>query len=54
MFIPHTDLEREEMLRTIGVNKIEDLFDAIPEEYRFPELNLPAPLTEMEILSSTP
>jgi len=51
MFTPHTDAEREEMLRTIGVEKIEDLFKDIPEAYRFPKLNLPEPLTEMEALA---
>ena len=51
MFIPHTDAEREEMLKTIGVEKIEDLFKDIPEAYRFPKLNLPEPLTEMEALA---
>ncbi len=47
-YIPHTDFERREMLDTIGVNKLEDLFDAVPAKYRFPELNLPEALTEME------
>ncbi len=50
MFIPHTDQEREEMLRTIGVKSIEDLFCCLPDAYRFPKLNLPPALTEMEIL----
>ncbi|MCS7060825.1 MAG: aminomethyl-transferring glycine dehydrogenase subunit GcvPA [Anaerolineae bacterium] len=49
-YIPHTDFERREMLDTIGVNKLDDLFDAVPAKYRFPELNLPEPLTEMEAL----
>ena len=26
MFIPHTESERKEMLKAIGVEKIEDLF----------------------------
>ncbi len=51
MFIPHTDVEREEMLKTIGAEKIEDLFDAVPASFRFPELNLPRPLTEMEVMA---
>ncbi|MEW6650451.1 MAG: aminomethyl-transferring glycine dehydrogenase subunit GcvPA [Chloroflexota bacterium] len=49
MFIPHTDSEREEMLKTIGVPSIEALFNDVPAEYRFPTLNLPPALTEMEI-----
>ena len=51
MFIPHTDLEREEMLKTIGVKTLEDLFKDIPEKYRFPKLDLPQGLSEMEALS---
>jgi len=49
-YIPHTDFERREMLDTIGVNKLDDLFDAVPAKYRFPDLNLPEALTEMEAL----
>jgi len=48
MFTPHTPQDVEAMLKIIGVEKIEDLFKEIPEQYRFPELNLPAALTEME------
>ena len=36
------------MLKTIGVEKIEDLFKVVPEKNRFPDLNLPQPLSEME------
>lgn len=50
MFIPHTDTERKEMLRSIGVSSLEDLFDAIPAAHRFPELNLPEALSEIEVL----
>jgi glycine dehydrogenase subunit 1 len=51
MFIPHTDADREAMLRTIGVEKLEDLFLVVPEKYRFPELDLPPALTEMEVMA---
>jgi glycine dehydrogenase subunit 1 len=50
MFIPHTEADRKEMLQTIGVNRIEDLFSDVPTAFRFPELNLPPALTEMEAL----
>jgi glycine dehydrogenase subunit 1 len=50
MFIPHTLSEQEEMLRAIGVQKLEDLFKDVPESYRFPEINLPPSLSEMETL----
>ncbi len=49
MFIPHTDADREAMLRTIGVEKLEDLFQVVPAEHRFPSLRLPPAMAEMEI-----
>ncbi len=48
-YIPHTDAERRQMLHTIGVDNLDDLFDAVPGKYRFPRLDLPAASTEMEI-----
>ncbi len=51
MFIPHTDVERQEMLKTIGVNSIEELFTDVPKKYRFPKLDLPPALSEMEAMS---
>lgn len=50
MFIPHTISERQEMLRAIGIEKLEDLFKDIPEKYRFPQLDLPPALSEMEAM----
>jgi len=49
-YIPHTDQERQEMLARIGVRHIEDLFVAVPEKFRFPRLDLPASVTEMEAM----
>lgn len=51
IFTPHTDADREEMLRVIGVERLEDLFQDVPEKYRFPKLDLPEAVTEMEVLS---
>jgi glycine dehydrogenase subunit 1 len=47
-YIPHSEKEREAMLAAIGVKSIEDLFVDIPAKYRFPSLDLPPALTEME------
>jgi glycine dehydrogenase subunit 1 len=49
-YIPHTDADRAEMLAAIGVNQLDDLFDAVPAYYRFPKLDLPGPMSEMEVL----
>jgi glycine dehydrogenase subunit 1 len=51
MYTPHTQAEKEEMLRVIGVKSLEDLFQDIPAQRRFPHLNLPPALTEMEAAS---
>jgi glycine cleavage system P protein (glycine dehydrogenase) subunit 1 len=40
--------ERAEMLRTIGVERVEQLFSDVPEDARFPPLELPPALTELE------
>ncbi len=49
-YIPHTDAERHEMLRAIGVEKLQDLFQVVPERVRFPQLNMPEGLSEMETM----
>jgi glycine dehydrogenase subunit 1 len=50
-YVPHTDADRADMLAAIGVERVEDLFHDVPASCRFPELNLPEPLSEMEILA---
>jgi glycine dehydrogenase subunit 1 len=47
-YIPHTEANRKEMLAAIGVNSLEELFPAVPDKYKFPEMRLPAALSEME------
>ena len=47
-YIPISPKERDAMLQTVGVKSLDDLFDAIPKKHRFPELDLPPALTEME------
>jgi glycine dehydrogenase subunit 1 len=48
-YIPITDADRIEMMKTIGVEHLEDLFEAVPAEHRFPPLHLPEPLSEPEL-----
>jgi len=50
-YIPHTDAERQQMLAAIGVSTIEDLFEAVPSSHRFPALDLPAPMSEMDVIA---
>src|SRR3972149_1917401 len=48
-FVPHTEAERDEMLKAAGAKSLADLFVDVPAKVRFPPLNLPEPLTEMEV-----
>jgi len=49
-YIPHTPEEREQMLKTIGVDSLEELFTSIPEKYRLGQLlDLPDPLPECQL-----
>jgi glycine dehydrogenase subunit 1 len=48
-FVPHTDLDRVQMLERIGVERLEDLFADLPAGVRFPDLSLPQPGSELEV-----
>ena len=48
-YIPHTAIETQQMLADIGVDAIDDLFGAAPLSHRFPTLDLPPPMSEMEV-----
>lgn len=49
-FIPHTEQDIQEMLTTIGVKKIETLFDEIPESLRHAPLDgIPSGISEMDL-----
>jgi glycine dehydrogenase subunit 1 len=50
-FVPLTAAEREAMLKQIGVTSVADLFVDIPQAVRFPHLDVPAPLTEIEAVA---
>ena len=48
-YIPNTDDDRAAMLASVGVDRIEDLFEDIPAGVRNPPLAIPDPLSEMEL-----
>ncbi|MDX9991944.1 MAG: aminomethyl-transferring glycine dehydrogenase subunit GcvPA [Anaerolineales bacterium] len=50
-YIPISPKERDAMLEKVGVQSLDALFEAVPAKHRFPKLNLPAALTEMEAAS---
>ncbi|HYW82424.1 MAG TPA: aminomethyl-transferring glycine dehydrogenase subunit GcvPA [Spirochaetia bacterium] len=49
-FIPNTAADRDRMLAAIGVEKVGDLFRDVPQEHRFPRLELLPAVSEQEIL----
>jgi len=50
-YLPKSDSERREMLDTIGVGSVEDLFSHLPEAVRLhPPLDLPPGISEYEIV----
>ena len=48
-YVPNTDGDRQAMLQAIGVESVEALFTDIPEGYGHPFLDLPSPLSELEL-----
>ena len=48
-YTPNTDSDRRIMLDAIGVDSVDELFSDIPAEHRNPELDLPAPTSELEL-----
>ena len=48
-YIPNTEQEQAEMLATLGLTSIDQLFHDIPDGFRNPTLDLPSPLSELEI-----
>jgi glycine dehydrogenase subunit 1 len=47
-YVPHSDADRRAMLAAIGVQSVDELFRDVPAHARFPELDLPSGLSEME------
>jgi glycine dehydrogenase subunit 1 len=50
MFIPHSNVERDDMLKSIGMEKLEDLFQDLPTDTIYPNLKIPIGLSEIEVL----
>ncbi|MBC7241525.1 MAG: aminomethyl-transferring glycine dehydrogenase subunit GcvPA [Anaerolineae bacterium] len=50
VYVPNTDKDRAKMLAVIGVESVDDLFYDVPKELRYPQIELPEPVSEMEVL----
>lgn len=49
-FVPHTEDDIREMLAVVGRASVDDLFDVIPADLRDPHIDLPAALSEPELV----
>lgn len=49
-FIPITDADRAAMLERIGVTSIHDLFADVPQDAQYPPMDLPAALSELDLM----
>jgi glycine dehydrogenase subunit 1 len=48
-YSPHTPADRSRMLQALGIDSVEPLFDDIPAAVRADGLDLPPPLSELEV-----
>jgi glycine dehydrogenase subunit 1 len=48
-YIPHTEADRRTMLGAVGVAALDDLYQAVPAQFRFPDLDLPEAISELEV-----
>jgi len=49
-YLPNSDAERRVMLNTVGARSVNDLFANVPARLRSPNLHLPEPLGEQELV----
>ncbi len=49
-YVPLTEDERTEMLAEIGVSSIDALFGDVPQAHRYPQIDLPPPQSELQVL----
>ncbi len=49
-YVPQNDAERQAMLAALGLCDVRELFDDIPADFRFSELNLFPPMAELEVM----
>ncbi len=51
VYTPNTEAQRQEMLAAIGLKSISDLYSEVPASVIDPEIRLPAPLSEPELMA---
>ena len=48
-YIPYTGEERQAMLKAVGLDSIDQLYDVVPESVRVKDLDLPKGMSELEV-----
>ena len=48
-YIPNTPEERKAMMEVVGIDSLDGLYDAVPEEMKIEKLALPAGMSEMDV-----
>ncbi len=51
VYTPNTEAQRQEMLAAMGLSKLDDLYEEVPAEVLNPPIDLPAPLSEPELMA---
>ncbi len=51
VYTPNTEAQREEMLAAIGFKSVEELYGEVPKSLLDPEIKLPTPLAEPELVA---
>lgn len=51
-YIPDSKIKQQEMLETVGVKSVDDLFHQVPEEVKLKDLNIPEGLSELSVSKS--
>ncbi len=49
-YISNTEQDRAAMLQAVGISAVAELFEVVPQDVRFPKVELPKPLSEPELL----
>jgi glycine dehydrogenase subunit 1 len=49
-YLPNTDADRAAMFKAVGVKGMDDLFHDVPQSLRYPPLDLPPAVSEVEVL----
>jgi glycine dehydrogenase subunit 1 len=50
-YVPHSDADRNAIMKAVGIQDMDDLFQDVPAPLRYPHMSLPEPLSEPELVA---